>query len=211
MRLREKEVGPTGLDMYLMAEQRVKESTTKFHQIQDALTEEHLKNLADEDWGNSAYVSGWDFGPDTPMRRDAAYQLLAVLTQMLPTPQSPHFDVSLDTENGDYLVRACCAYWRKANQIHKWFVDQTQGGMDDGQMSPPIHGEVLADLMERCKRVLETPALAAEVLPTEGGFFFGSTDYDEWYIGDLKDTVSQLTHVFETYPKPLVVRYHASW
>ena len=65
--------------------------------------------------------------------------------------------------------------------------------------------------MDRCKQVIETPLLAAKLLPTQSGFFFGSTDYDEWYIQDLKDTIDQLTHVFDTYPKPLVVRYRASW
>ena len=27
-------------------------------------------------------------------------------------------------------------YWRKANQIHKWFVDNVQGGIDDCRPYP---------------------------------------------------------------------------
>jgi hypothetical protein len=31
--------------------------------------------------------------------------------------------------------------------------------------------------------------VADEELPTQQGFFFGSYEYDEWYFGDLKQTV----------------------
>lgn len=34
-------------------------------------------------------------------------------------------------------------------------------------------------------RFIEDPTMAAELLPTENGFFFGSTDYDEYYYNDL--------------------------
>jgi hypothetical protein len=36
------------------------------------------------------------------------------------------------------------------------------------------------------------PRVAHELLPTQEGFFFGGTDYDEWYVQDLKDTVMQI-------------------
>jgi hypothetical protein len=35
--------------------------------------------------------------------------------------------------------------------------------------------------------------VAAENLPTTSGFFFGSTDYDEWYMEDMKLTKKILT------------------
>lgn len=197
-----------GLDMYLMAEQRVKEGSEKFEAIQKSLSLEQLKNLADEDYGYSCYVSGWNIGHMTP---EPAYAELIRLTGMTPHSHSPHFDVALDTDNGDYLVRACCAYWRKANAIHEWFVNNCQDGVDECQLSDPIHGEVLAGLVVRCKEVIETPLLAAQLLPTVSGFFFGSVDYDEYYVQDLKDTVDMLTNVMQSYPKPLVLRYQSSW
>lgn len=197
--------------MYLMAEQRVAQGSEKFLAIQASLTTEHLSNLTDVDYDYSTYVSGWDFGESSNMRPEQAFSALVNLTGMVPTPQSPHFTVEVDTNNGDYLVQACCAYWRKANAIHEWFVNNTQGGQDPAPTSPPIHGEVLADLIDRCQQVLETPLLAAKLLPTQPGFFFGSTDYDEWYVQELKSTVDMLTGVVESYPKPLVLRYRASW
>ena len=33
---------------------------------------------------------------------------------------------------------------------------------------------------------------ASETLPTMAGFFYGSTDYDEWYLGDVKDVIEHL-------------------
>jgi hypothetical protein len=199
-----------GLDMYLYAEQQAKEGSEKHAAIMATLTEEHRSNLDDRDYSNSAYISGWDFGPDYPMNKELAYDALIELTGMRPTSGSPHFNV-VRIDDDTIAVEACCCYWRKANQIHRWFVLNTMDGVDDGTPSGPIHGEVLADLVDRCKQVLETPLLAAQLLPTQSGFFFGSVDYDEWYIADLKDTVEQLDTVFQTYPKPLVLRYRASW
>ena len=37
-------------------------------------------------------------------------------------------------------------------------------------------------------KFIEDPSLAKELLPTGEGFFFGSNDYDEYYLQDLIDT-----------------------
>lgn len=36
------------------------------------------------------------------------------------------------------------------------------------------------------------------LLPTEGGFFFGSTDYDEYYIDKTKETIRIIEGVLKT-------------
>jgi len=38
---------------------------------------------------------------------------------------------SVATDIYGVTVQVTCAYWRKANQIHNWFVDNVQGGDDD--------------------------------------------------------------------------------
>lgn len=78
-------------------------------------------------------------------------------------------------------------YWRKANEIHKWFVDNVQDGVDDCKRSY-VSREQLQELLDIVERVLAEPELGPELLPTEGGFFFGGTDYDEFYIQDLEET-----------------------
>src|SRR5437764_1408196 len=52
------------------------------------------------------------------------------------------------------------AYWRKANQIHKWFVDNVQGGRDDCReyyVSP----EQLKELLDTVNTVLRGSLLVA--------------------------------------------------
>jgi hypothetical protein len=98
------------------------------------------------------------------------------------------------------------AYWRKANQIHRWFVDNVQGGDDDCKPYE-VSGEQLLELVKLCKKVLKNKELAEELLPTQEGFFFGNTNYDEYYYQDLIDTIKQLKDVNKDY----WYIYQASW
>jgi len=58
-------------------------------------------------------------------------------------------------------------------------------------------------------KIVEDPKVAHELLPTVEGFFFGSTDYDESYIQDLKDTKKALSQVLKDEGDGF--QYHASW
>lgn len=84
------------------------------------------------------------------------------------------------------------AYWRKQNAIHKWFVDNVQNGVDECQESY-VSREKLTTLLELCNRVIAEPSEAGTLLPSQSGFFFGSTDYDEWYHDGVKYTAETLT------------------
>ena len=82
-------------------------------------------------------------------------------------------------------------YWRKANAIHNWFVREEQEGVDNcAEYS--VSTEALAELRDICNKVLVDPSKADELLPPQSGFFFGSTDVDEWYLEQLKYTVDRL-------------------
>lgn len=136
-------------------------------------------------------------------------------------------------------------YWRKANAIHKWFVENVQNGEDDcGRYE--VSKEQLEELLDVCKEVLDkvvmapskianlimgrrvtkngcedipedemtvlNPEVCEELLPTQCGFFFGSTNYDEFYIDDIKETVSILTKVLEeTNFDEYKIYYSSSW
>jgi hypothetical protein len=69
-------------------------------------------------------------------------------------------------------------YWRKANEIHNWFVQNIQNGEDDCN-SYFIPREKLKELVNLCKTVKQTKN--TDLLPTQSGFFFGSTEHDEYY------------------------------
>ena len=93
-------------------------------------------------------------------------------------------------------------YWRKANQIHNWFLENCGPRDCDGDPIDdcrPIEVPVdkLEQLLEDCKKVLEDHDLASVLLPTQSGFFFGSTSYDEWYFEDLEYTIKVLEPVIE--------------
>jgi hypothetical protein len=88
-------------------------------------------------------------------------------------------------------------YWRKANHIHNWFVENVQSGSDDCR-EYVVSEERLAELLDICKEVLEDPTKGEQLLPTTPGFFFGSTDYDEWYIKDIQHTIEVLESVLES-------------
>ena len=90
-------------------------------------------------------------------------------------------------------VEVTCAYWRKANQIHKWFVDNVQGGNDNCGEYYVSH-EKLKELRETCRQAIF--AKDPNLLPPQAGFFFGSYDIDEWYWQDIKDTIKKLDRVF---------------
>lgn len=64
----------------------------------------------------------------------------------------------------------------------------------------------------RTRKVLDDTSLAEELLPTEAGFFFGSTLYDEDYVENLEYTVEQITEILED---PSIdgysFYYHAWW
>lgn len=135
------------------------------------------------------------------------------------------------------------AYWRKANHIHKWFVDNLQNGEDNCQRSY-VSREKLNELLSVCHEVVKNseliaghyaagrkytpetgwediyeegqviarPEVVAELLPTQEGFFFGGTGYDQWYLEVVKNTISQLEDVLAEYQdKDVDFYYQASW
>jgi hypothetical protein len=82
-------------------------------------------------------------------------------------------------------------YWRKQNQIHQWFVENVQNGVDNCGEYCVSKGQ-LEDLLEICKKILNDNLLAEELLPTASGFFFGGIEYDEWYFAGIENTIEIL-------------------
>ena len=109
--------------------------------------------------------------------------------------------------------------WRKANAIHKWFVKNIQKGNDNCKeyyvskenledllklcetvlkSSILIKGKIkngeryengkMEPIMEDGKYI-KNPLIAKKLLPTESGCFFGNTEYDQYYIQDIENTI----------------------
>ena len=99
-------------------------------------------------------------------------------------------------------------YWRKANQIHRWFVENVQEGKDDcGEYY--VGDNQLQELLDVCKKVTADNSLAESLLPSASGFFFGATNYDEWYFEDVKNTISILEDALQS--KGGEIYYSSSW
>lgn len=118
-----------------------------------------------------------------------------------------------DIQDGRFATVAVnVAYWRKANHIHNWFVQNVQGGEDDcGQYR--VTREQLMELEELCRKVSKdgTAEVAGELLPISTGFFFGSDQYDEWYFEDTNSTVSRLAEILDAISDEYDFYYHSSW
>jgi hypothetical protein len=100
-------------------------------------------------------------------------------------------------------------YWRKTNQIHKWFVDNVQKGVDNcGEYL--VTTEELEKLLEQVNEVLRNRDKAQELLPTANGFFFGSYTYDEGYFDDLIQTKAIIENVLSIDDLPKYDFYYSS-
>jgi hypothetical protein len=100
------------------------------------------------------------------------------------------------------------AYWRKSNQIHNWFVQNIQDGQDNcASYYVPL--EKLEELKEVCIEVLAVPEKAEELLPNSAGFFFGSTEYDEYYFGDIQETIETIDRCIASGETDF--QYQSSW
>ncbi len=98
-------------------------------------------------------------------------------------------------------------YWRKANQIHGWFVDNVQEGRDDCN-EYPVERRQLEELRTLCKAAIANKDHGD--LPPVSGFFFGSNEVDDWYWNKLEDTVEILDRVL-SYPDDIRFYYQSSW
>lgn len=99
-------------------------------------------------------------------------------------------------------------YWRKANAIHRWFVENVQDGQDNCEQAF-VSTSQLAALLDLVNAVLKDHSLAPKLLPTQEGFFFGSTEYDEYYFKDLEATRTIIENALKE--KDADIRYQSSW
>lgn len=155
------------------------------------------------------YVSKFDYSGDERKMTPEYMDLVANVPQGL-------------TKYGDYMgaeISVGVAYWRKANQIHKWFVDNVQHGNDDCK-EYFVSRDQLIELRDLCMQVIMVPAgvdpidHANSLLPPQDGFFFGSTEIDAWYEEDIKNTVVMLNHILRMIPQEDTewsFYYIASW
>lgn len=147
--------------------------------------------------------------------------------------------VKIDPKKITYIQESA-AYWRKANHIHDWFVQNVQDGEDDCK-EYYVSKENMQELLDTCKTVAkslkDSPVIkkkekvgfkdgedlyeefdvftntevAEELLPTSPGFFFGGTEYGRYYLEDVEETIKILEVLLESVDSRSEFYYQASW
>lgn len=87
-------------------------------------------------------------------------------------------------------------YWRKANQIREWFKNNLKEGIENCGYSS-VTKEDLEKLISDCNTVLKSRDKAKDILPTSSGFFFGDTEYDEYYYEEIERTVEGMEKILK--------------
>lgn len=158
------------------------------------------------------YVKNWEH------MKDDEKHMITITKDGEPTDIKPERVSEIVEEVG---------YWRKANAIHSWFVKNVQDGEDDckdyfvseedikklvdvckqvieaselidGKIkngSSLINGAWVDNMIDG--KYIKDPTVAHRLLPTTKGFFFGNTDYDEYYYQDIKNTYAILSELLK--------------
>lgn len=222
-----------GLDMYLQRTPKIENCT-----LQDIkVVESYFRWKDAKTRGEKCTFKEWCGIPYKEVNKKAITQLEPYFTKRYGVWDKEH-KYGFDTIFEDV------GYWRKANAIHAWFVDNVQDGKDDCEPHE-VSKEQLMKLYLICKTIvtestlapdkvingqrfnnetgeweniyvdgyiITNPELAAKLLPTQSGFFFGSTDYDEYYMEDVKYTFELLPKIIsETDFDKQVISYRSSW
>lgn len=223
-----------GLDMYLSRMPRHKGAT-----VRDISKVEHYLDWLRAKADGSKYANctfkewcGYDEAPSRDNLEFYADHYKAYYSEYDTEKKHPWMKIMEDV-----------GYWRKANQIHNWFVENIQDGIDDCDYHREVTEEDLEELLDVCKTVLNScelvegeinngwecvngqripiieyrkyvrdPSVAMELLPSRSGFFFGSYNYDEWYIDQIKHTIDIIMKVLETTDfETQMLYYCSSW
>lgn len=136
---------------------------------------------------------------------------------------------NIPTEGGSIYISLPVGYWRKANHIHKWFVDNVQEG-EDNCAEYYVSIENLKELKEACESTIayldtlekeynkeypdyyEFKNVDENAIPlqTTSGFFFGNTEYDSYVYADTVYTLEKINQILEN-PSNIQIYYQSSW
>ena len=98
------------------------------------------------------------------------------------------------------------AYFRKVNFLIPFF------GYEENCSNIEIDKYQVEDLIEACKEVLANHDKASFLLPTQTGFFFGSTDYDDWYFDDVQNVKEKFEEILADFDRDEdILLMHCWW
>jgi hypothetical protein len=153
-----------------------------------------------------------------------------------------------DSAYGDVVIRKQIGYWRKANAVHGWFVNELANGIDECQeidversdlerllndcrnallskdmAVPKVEdtqvinvesedvGKTIAERFKREQAKSNRVLLLGDPLEPVAGFFFGSTEKDEYYYESIQETADLIESILDTAGEDTRFIYRASW
>lgn len=98
-------------------------------------------------------------------------------------------------------------YYRKVNSLYAYFADRLEN-----EQCLVTRADV-EDIIDRSSKVLlaHDVEVSAELLPTQSGFFFGSTQYDEYYYDDIAEVHRKFTKYLEDWTDDTIGWVYFSW
>lgn len=212
-----------GLDMYLYATRRFPADGPHADQVvaaAGAKLDELLRRLASlEQRKHDASLYLWPHMAESVGEDPGALDRVLDAAGMTDLLSDDGFSGAyLGVDGAEVWVQVTAAYWRKANAIHGWFVDNCQGGVDECQESDLIDAEQLMHLRHLCERDAKAvaggpPAPEGLNLRPRAGFFFGSADADELWVESLVETIAAIDRIIPAAIEAggVVFTYQASW
>lgn len=101
-------------------------------------------------------------------------------------------------------------YFRKVNFLIPFVQSKNGGSLQDCEIVKLTKAD-LVELVDRCKEVLADHTKAETLLPTRAGFFFGGTDYDEWYFQDVQQVRDDVSDLLSTMTGRMKASFSAWW
>ena len=107
-----------------------------------------------------------------------------------------------------HIFKESDAYFRKVNFLYAYFGNKLVNE------SCIASKEEIKQLIDTCNDVLKHKGdedYAIEHLPTTSGFFFGFTDYSDWYYNNVKDCIKQMRKLYRSLKDDDFVLWDFSW
>jgi len=184
-----------GLDMYLKLVPKV-ETIEELNEMETRLSKAHYAGTLEAELKALQEEKGF--------KKPISYEISEWVGD-----EKDYLKQSEDYHSPKIVLSKEVGYWRKFNALHAWFVETFQDGVDECQSSivdPNQLQDLYTDLLKINKKN------AKDILPTAGGFFFGGTEYDEYYWQDIEGFVKFLLIFFEQYDfEEHTLVYRASW
>lgn len=151
------------------------------------------------------YLGHYDYQKEMEGEWREEYDIADAIIQAFPK-----LGEVLDPQAPGLTIGATVGYWRKANAIHSWFVENCQNGVDECQETyVPL--AKLQELRALCAEAKAFPERASMLLGTKSGFFFGSVEYDEWYWADIEKTIDITYRAIQLATAGYTIKYQSSW